>query len=78
MVLISPNHTSSSTTQTPRTDVALIGEDLYSVLSETDTLGFVYKTGTVFVALSGHDFAHAVEVGQSLSWQQAIDFVRTS
>ncbi len=59
-------------------DIALIGDDLYSVLTETETLGFVYKVGIVFVALKGNDFGHAVEVGQTLSWERAIEIVRTT
>jgi hypothetical protein len=56
--------------------IALVGDDMYSVMTETDTLGFVYKVGNVFVALSGRDFAHAVEVGQTLEWDRAIQLVR--
>jgi len=56
-------------------DIALVGDDLYCVLSETDTLGFVHKVGNVFVALSGDNLGRAVEVGQSLSWDQALEMV---
>jgi hypothetical protein len=56
-------------------DISLVGDDLYCVLSETDTLGFVHKVGNVFVALSGDNLGHAVEVGQSLSWDQAVEMV---
>jgi hypothetical protein len=69
MVLISQKHGS---------DIALVGEDMYSVLSQSTTLGFVYKVGNVFVALTGSDFGRAVEVGQSLSWDRAIEMVRNS
>jgi len=58
-------------------DIALIGDDLYAVLTETETLGFVHKVGSVFVALCGADLHHAVEVGQSLSWERALDLVRS-
>ncbi len=61
-----------------KSDIALIGDDLYSVLTETETLGYVHKVGNVFVALSGNDFGHAVEVGQTLSWERAIEIVRTA
>jgi hypothetical protein len=70
MVLIS----SSSATS----DIALIGDDMYSVLGETHTLGYVYKVGNVFVALKGRDFGHAVEIGQTLSWLEAIEIVRSA
>lgn len=66
MVLISPSR---------KPDISLVGEDLYCVLSETDTLGFVHKVGNVFVALSGDNLGHAVEVGQSLSWDRAVEMV---
>jgi hypothetical protein len=56
-------------------DISLVGDDLYCVLSETDTLGFVHKVGNVFVALAGDNLGHAVEAGQSLSWDQAVDMV---
>lgn len=62
-------------TTTTQPDISLIGEDLYCVLSQTDTLGFVHKVGNVFVALSGDNLGHAVEVGQSLSWDLAVEMV---
>lgn len=60
----------------PTTQISLIGDDMYAVLSDTQTLGFVYKVGNVFVALSGRDFGRAVEVGQTLSWDRAVELVR--
>ena len=74
MVLISP------AAQESRTDmaVALITEDVYSVMTDRDTLGFVHKVGTVYVALSGDILSHAVEVGQSLSLESAVRMVRAS
>ncbi len=56
-------------------DIALVDEDLYAVLTESATLGFVHKVGNVYVALSGEFVHHAVEVGQSLSWDQAVQMV---
>lgn len=56
-------------------DISLVGDDLYCVLSERDTLGFVHRVGNVFVALSGDNLGHAVEVGQSLSWDRAVEMV---
>jgi hypothetical protein len=73
MVLISPPRRLDR-----EPDIALIGDDMYGVLSATSTLGFVYKVGNVFVALRGADFGRAVEVGQTLSWEQAIEIVRTA
>jgi hypothetical protein len=66
MVLISPSL---------KPDISLVGDDLYCVLSERDTLGFVHRVGTVFVALSGDNLGHAVEVGQSLWWDRAVEMV---
>ena len=56
--------------------IALVTDDVYSVMTDTDTLGFVHKVGTVFVALGGDVLSHAVEIGQSLSFEQAIRMVR--
>ena len=64
-----------NTRDSRNSNVALISDDLYSVLSETDTLGYIHKVGNVYVALSGTTVNHAVEVGQSLSWDQALDMV---
>ena len=58
-----------------RPDVALVGENSYSVLAPHETMGFVDKVGSVFVAYSGFDHRHAVEVGQSLSWDDAVAMV---
>ncbi|TBN57165.1 hypothetical protein EYE40_06995 [Glaciihabitans arcticus] len=60
-----------------RPEVALISDDLYSVLTDNDTLGYVHKVGPVFVALCGADLHHAVEVGQSLSLDRAVEMVRS-
>ncbi len=56
--------------------IALVTDDVYSVMTERDTLGFVQRVGTVYVALSGDVLSHAVEIGQSLSWDQAVRMVR--
>ncbi len=72
MVLISPAARESRIDLT----VALVTEDVYSVMTERETLGFVQKVGTVFVALSGDILSHAVEVGQSLSLERAVRMVR--
>jgi hypothetical protein len=59
-------------------EIALLREDIYVVLSEQQTMGFVHKVGNVFVALSGGDLGRACEVGQSLSWDEAVAMVRRS
>lgn len=56
--------------------IALIGDGLYSVMTETSTIGFIHKVGNVYVALGGENANHAVELGQSLSWEQALHMVR--
>jgi len=61
-----------------RPEVALVSDDLYSVLSDFDTLGYVRRVGNVYVALCGSDLHHAVEVGQSLSFDRAVELVRSS
>lgn len=56
--------------------IALVTDDVYSVMTDRETLGFIHKVGNVYVALSGDVLSHAVEVGQSLSWDQAVALVR--
>jgi hypothetical protein len=56
--------------------IAIVHEDLYAVLATRETMGFVERVGNVFVALYGPDLARAVEVGQSLSWDQCVTMVR--
>lgn len=68
VVLLSPSR---------KPDISLIGDDLYCVLSETDTLGYIRQVGTVFVALCGDNVGHAVEVGQTLIWDDAVELVRS-
>jgi len=58
--------------------IALLGDDIYVVLADSDTKGFVEQVGPVYVALSGPDLARAVEVGQSLSWDTAVQMVWTA
>ncbi|WP_218840040.1 hypothetical protein [Salinibacterium xinjiangense] len=38
-------------------------------------MGFVERVGSVYVALSGERQIRAVEVGQSLSWDVAVEMV---
>jgi hypothetical protein len=56
-------------------DIALVRDDLYVVFCPDDTMGFVERVGNVFVALSGPNMNHAVEIGQSLSYDQAVHMV---
>jgi hypothetical protein len=72
MVLISPVAPESRADLT----VALVTEDIYSVMTDRETLGFVHKVGNVYVALSGDILSHAVEVGQSLALERAVRMVR--
>lgn len=55
--------------------IALVRDDVYAVLDERETLGFVERVGSVYVALSGARQIKAVEVGQSLSWDVAVEMV---
>jgi hypothetical protein len=64
--------------RTAEPDIALVGEETYAVLSPTATLGFIYRAGNIYVALSGSDLGHAIEVGQSLSWDVAVTIVERS
>ena len=58
--------------------IALVRDDLYAVLSPTQTMGFVERVGNVYVALEGADLARACEVGQSLSWDIAVSMVSSA
>lgn len=58
-----------------RPDIALVDDDLYAVLSETETLGYILRVGHVYVALAGENAKRAVEVGQTMDWNTAIDMV---
>jgi hypothetical protein len=70
-----PRHGSAGN-GSPDVIVALVTEDVYSVMDDRDTLGFVHKVGSVFVALSGDVLSHAVEIGQTLDWDRAVRMVR--
>ena len=52
--------------------ISLVGTDVYAVMSSRETLGFVHRVGNVYVALDGDNYARACEVGQSLSWDEAV------
>jgi hypothetical protein len=80
MVLYAPPKNQKERLQSARRspgkpDVALVKDDVYAILGRDETMGFVERVGNVFVALSGTDINHAVEVGQSLSWDQAVHIV---
>jgi hypothetical protein len=62
-------------TSASRYDISALSDDLYCVLSDTETLGYVHKVGDIYVALSGDNLGHAVEVGQTHSWDRAVTMV---
>jgi hypothetical protein len=72
VVLISPTARDSRSDLT----VALVTEDVYSVMTDRETLGYVHRVGTVYVALSGDILSHAAEVGQAHSLDRAVRMVR--
>jgi hypothetical protein len=74
MVLLSPD----AKRLAREADIAVVRDDVYSVLTERETLGFIHCVGNVYVALSGDILGSAVEVGQSLSWEQAVRMVRSN
>ncbi|SOE70606.1 hypothetical protein SAMN06296378_2273 [Salinibacterium xinjiangense] len=55
--------------------ITLVRDDVYAVLDICETMGFVERVGSVYVALSGERQIRAVEVGQSLSWDVAVEMV---
>lgn len=74
MVLLSPQARNAR----PQANIAVVSDDVYSIMNDRETLGFVHKAGTVYVALSGGVLSQAVEVGQSLSFEKAVHMVRFS
>ncbi len=56
--------------------IAIVHDGLFAVLGARETMGFVERVGSVFVALYGPDLGRAVEVGQSLSWDECVATVR--
>lgn len=77
MVLLSPQARNARHEDAqPQASIALLTDDVYSVMNERETLGFVHKAGPVYVALAGEILSHAVEVGQSLSFEKAVQMVR--
>jgi hypothetical protein len=80
MVLYTPHAHGSrpkAGTREPRdSSIALVTDDVYCILTDRETLGFVHKVGNVYVALSGDVLSHAVEIGQTLSWDRAVEMVR--
>jgi len=75
MVLLSPSRRPA---HSPTISVAMISDDLFSILSPHETVGFVHKVGPVYVSLLGSELNHAVEVGQSLSWDRAVEIVHAA
>ena len=63
---------------TDEPSIALVRDDVYAVLTDTRTMGFVERVGNVYVALHGIDLARAHEVGQSLSWDVAVAMVTSA
>ena len=55
--------------------VMKVNDEYYMVRGGSAVLGYVYRANNVFVALEGEHFPHAVEVGQSLSLDDAIAIV---
>jgi len=76
MVLISPSRKTAS--PDAHVSVAMINDELFALLTPSETLGYVHKVGPVYVALRGTDYSHAVEVGQTLSRERAIEIVRAA
>jgi hypothetical protein len=78
MSLLASSPRSSSSNFSSEPIVALVTEDVYAVMTDRETLGFVHRVGTVYVALRGDVLSHAVEIGQSLVWDSAVRMVRFS
>lgn len=55
--------------------IELVDNETYAVITPAGRVGFVHQVGNVYVALEGSHLAHAVEAGQSLSWDVAVAMV---
>lgn len=71
MVLLSPEARHSGNAAT----IAVVADDVYCVMNDRQIVGYVHKVGNVYVALEGENVNHAVEVGQSLSWDTAVNMI---
>ena len=63
------------TASTSKHDISALSDDLFCVLSDTETLGFVHKVGDIYVALAGDNLGHAVEIGQTRALDRAVHMV---
>jgi hypothetical protein len=61
-----------------RWELLRIEEDLFAILVSNEVIGFVQRAGHIFVALSGSREARAVEVGQTLGFDEAVRLVQES
>lgn len=59
----------------PRVQWERAGADCYAVLLNDKLIGFIDVAGRVFVALAGCRYDRAVEVGQSVEFERAVDAV---
>lgn len=59
----------------PRVSWERAGADCYAVLLNDKLVGFVDVAGRVFVALAGCRYDRAVEVGQSVVFERAVEAV---
>ena len=58
--------------------VVRVSADVYGIVTGEGIVGYVHQAGRVYVALSGARYHRAVEVGQALSWDEALTIVRRS
>lgn len=56
--------------------IEFVDDDLYSVIAVQGRIGYIHRVGNVFVALEGAHLPHAVEIGQSLSWDEAVAMLK--
>ncbi|WP_191089258.1 hypothetical protein [Microbacterium radiodurans] len=56
----------------------LVDVDRYEIREAAVVLGYVDVVGAVFVALSGPWYASAVEVRQTLRFEEAVDVLRSA
>lgn len=55
--------------------IELVDEETFAARGPSGTLGFIQRVGNIFVALEGEHLSRAIEVGQSLSWDEALAMI---
>lgn len=69
---LTPRKSAESATEP---EIELLDDQTFAVQGPSGSLGYIHRVGNVYVALEGIEWSQAVEVGQSLSWDEALAMV---